>query len=176
MVRSGDKAFFRRWILVRFGHSFYGSEQEDISLIDKLTIPQELSGLANLAIEGLKRILKQKGFSYKKTVDEIEAEYTTYSSSAHSFITSHLIPSDKDTSKIVLYEMYSVWAHSKGLSPVPANKFGGAVKKSGYKDYRLRSPDEKRNRPYMWSELEVDEDVAELYRKHLEEKEKMDNT
>jgi putative DNA primase/helicase len=170
-VKSNDEAFYRRWILIRFPHKFYGSKDEDISLIDKLTTPAELSGLANLAIEALRKVMKQKGYTYSKTADEIESEYTTYSSSAHRFISSCIIPSDNDMSKLQLYEAYEAWCDSNGLKPVANNKFGGIIKKQGYGDYKSTLV-VNGVRPYMWRGIEISGEVFVIHEKYKDNKAK----
>lgn len=159
-MKTGDKAFFRRWMLVRFGHIFSGTKDEDISLIKKLTTPSELSGLANLAIAALKTVIKNKGFSYHKTIDEIEQEYTTYSSSAKAFVSQNLVMGTQDIKKIEMYEMYKIWCDKLGLVVVPDNKFGSVMKSMGYKDGRAKASDENGERPMFWNCVDIVDECA----------------
>ena len=52
---SDDKsdAFYRRWLIFHFDKKFVGGK-EDTKLLEKLTTPDELSGLLNKALTGLK--------------------------------------------------------------------------------------------------------------------------
>lgn len=72
-------AFLRRWVIVEFPHTFRGDDA-DQQLLEKLTTEGELSGFLNLAIQGLKRLLKNEEFStglddleVKRNFDSLEA-------------------------------------------------------------------------------------------------------
>lgn len=66
--------FFRRIILIDFPNKFEGP-RKDPFLLQKISIPEELSGFLNLALSGLRRLLESQKFSYTKSVDEVRAEY-----------------------------------------------------------------------------------------------------
>src|SRR5262249_28042728 len=72
---SDDKsvAFYRRWKIFHFDKQFIGGK-EDPELIKKLTTPQELSGLLNLALKGLKELLDNGGF-HDASVEETRKDY-----------------------------------------------------------------------------------------------------
>jgi len=78
-------AYYERFLIFNFDHTFTGANQ-DINLLEKLTTPQELSGLLNFAIEGLKRLLTNKQFSNSKTTKENRAQYIRSSDSCLAFI------------------------------------------------------------------------------------------
>ena len=59
--------FFRRWIILRFPNQFL-SGKADPDLIEKLTTPQELSGLLNLALPALRRLMSNKAFAIPLSV------------------------------------------------------------------------------------------------------------
>lgn len=80
-------AFFRRWIIVNFPNQFPEEDPKtDKNLIGKLTTQQELSGLLNLALEGLKRLLAASGFTGSETVEEMREKYTRLSDTTAAFI------------------------------------------------------------------------------------------
>jgi putative DNA primase/helicase len=61
---SEDKsyAYYRRWVILSFNRVFEG-EDEDTGLMHKLTTDEhELAGLLNLALKGLKKLIKEGGF------------------------------------------------------------------------------------------------------------------
>jgi len=78
-------AFYRRWIIIKFLKHFT-EETKDPNKINEITTPEELSGIFNWAIEGLKRLLKNNKFSYKKDNDQIKIEYTRLSNPLKAFI------------------------------------------------------------------------------------------
>ncbi|MDD2754422.1 MAG: phage/plasmid primase, P4 family [Methanothrix sp.] len=73
--------FFSRLIVVDFPNRFEG-DKADKYLLDKLSTPVELSGLLNLAIAGLKRLLQKERFSYSMSVDEVADYYRLKSNPA----------------------------------------------------------------------------------------------
>lgn len=94
-------AFWNRWVLLEFPYIFLSqkeldnlpAEEEkgnyklaDPDIIEKLTTDEELSGLLNLALEGLKRLLKQKDFSYSKSVSEVKEMWIRKSDSFAAFL------------------------------------------------------------------------------------------
>jgi len=54
-------AFFRRWFLIKCPRVFKG-ENKDPNMIDKITTPEELSGLLNRCIVGITQLEKEGGF------------------------------------------------------------------------------------------------------------------
>ena len=62
----------------------------DPSIIDKITTDEELSGLLNLALDGLERLIKNKGFSYTKGTGEVKTMWVRKSDSFTSFCLDHL--------------------------------------------------------------------------------------
>ena len=76
--------FFSRLIMVDFPNRFEG----DKDLLQKLYTPEELSGLLNLAIKGLQRVLKNRGFSYSKSVKQVAAYYRLKSNPAAAVLDS----------------------------------------------------------------------------------------
>src|SRR3989344_1837184 len=66
-----DVAYFGRWIIIHFRNEI---TNPDKFLIDKITTPEELSGLLNFALEGLNRLLEKQKFSYNKAPHEIKKE------------------------------------------------------------------------------------------------------
>ncbi len=78
-------AFFRRWIILEFLNTFDG-KKADKHLLEKLTRPEELSGLLNYALVGLKRLLEQADFSVNETVEQMRKQYIKRSDSVKAFI------------------------------------------------------------------------------------------
>jgi len=99
-------AFFRRWIIIVFPNTFTG-DRADPHILDRLTTPEELSGLLNLALAGLKRLLENGEFSHSKTTEEIKDDYIRKSSPIAAFIMDCL-DADPDAF-IVKKELYNVF-------------------------------------------------------------------
>lgn len=96
-IREDSEAVWRRWIILVFEQTFKG-EKADKKLINKLVTKEEMSGLLNWAIEGLKRLLENGDFSYSKTTDEIRKFYIKMSDPVKAFIDEKII---KDSNGII---------------------------------------------------------------------------
>jgi putative DNA primase/helicase len=84
---SEDKtyAYYRRWVILSFNRVFEG-EEEDTGLIDKLTTNEnEMSGLLNLALKGLGKLIKEGGFK-DISVEKIKQQYEYNASIVKQFI------------------------------------------------------------------------------------------
>jgi len=67
----------------------FADGNEDAELTQKLTTPEELSGLLNLALAGLHDLIANCGFH--KTIDEIKQEYEENTSDVSAFLIQECI-------------------------------------------------------------------------------------
>ena len=98
-----DPAWYERLCLIECLNKFRGTEKEDKHLIDKLTTDTELSGFLNLALEGLKKLIKNDKFSYNKTFEETEKEYSLNSNPVAFFMEERTERSTADIDSTMLY-------------------------------------------------------------------------
>jgi putative DNA primase/helicase len=139
-VDDETDAFFRRWIIINFPYKFTG-QTDDKQLIKKLTTPEELSGLLNLVLPILPRIV-EGGFSYHKTTDEIRRIYKEFSSSISRFGYNCIVQSDDDyIQKDDLYEAYRKYCRAEKLTVESSDKFFKHIKNDfPVSDYRPQTP------------------------------------
>jgi len=104
-VYDMSKGFWERWMVFEFPYTFIpkteydslkATEREntkimDTDLINKISSPEELSGLLNKALEGLQRILKNKEFSYSTGSDEIKKMWIRKADSFVSFCYDNIV-------------------------------------------------------------------------------------
>jgi len=110
-------AFFRRWIIITFPNKFEG-ENCDPHLIEKLTKPEELSGLLNLALQALRRLLEQGRFSHSKTTDEIREDYIRKSDPLAAFVMDCL---EQDMESWILKkDLYNIFTAYCRMHKLPA--------------------------------------------------------
>lgn len=98
-VYDMSDGFWTKWVLLEFPYKFIPKEeyeklkQEDVGnqkpmnpdIIQTLTTEEELSGLLNMALDGLDRLLKQEDFSYTKGTQEVKELWIRQSDSFMSF-------------------------------------------------------------------------------------------
>jgi putative DNA primase/helicase len=94
-VQDDSDAFFRRWLIVVFPN-ILRADRRDVNILRKLTTSEELSGLLNLAIKALNRLMEKGDFSDNKTTDEIRQQYRRKSSPVASFVEDKLEVSSND--------------------------------------------------------------------------------
>jgi len=100
-------AFYRRWIILHFPNRFIG-DKADPHILKKLTTPEQLSGLLNKALEGLKRLLERGHFSYQYTVEQVRELYIKHSDPIRIFWENFVEEGDPD-SYILKDELYQAY-------------------------------------------------------------------
>ncbi|MGC9308186.1 MAG: DNA primase family protein [Thermoplasmatota archaeon] len=124
-TRDDTTAFYRRWIIINFTHVFVRGEDEDPTILDKITSEEELSGLLNWALEGLARLLKQGQFTYSPTVDALRQQYMMKSNPVQAFVETHLeVDPMGEILKSDLYQFFVEFCKEVKL-PVKANNVFG---------------------------------------------------
>ncbi len=139
VVYEGIKAFFRRWVVVKFPYRFVGKKdfeyyqklsreegldvshikKADKEVLNNLYGDEELSGFLNWCISGLQRLLKNEFFSNEKNTFEVELEWTLNSNSMAAFAMDCL---DSDVDGVVtkkdLRYAYNQYCKKHGLNSV----------------------------------------------------------
>lgn len=116
-------ALFRRMFIVNFPHQFTG-DRADKRLLEKLTTPGELSGFLNLALAGLRRLLKQGDFSNAKTIEETREEYKRKASPVYAFVSDCCeVDSTAWVSKDDLYASFLEYCRVKKIPALSRETF-----------------------------------------------------
>lgn len=123
--------FYSRWIIVEFPNQIK-PEKMDHGLIEKLTTPEELSGLLNMALRGLKRLRDNNWtFSYRLKLDDVRRMYRRLSDPVFAFLEDRCMPDpNASVSKAALYQAYKRYARKRGLVVVSQKKFGQLVEEN----------------------------------------------
>jgi putative DNA primase/helicase len=79
------KAYFRRFLIIPF-EVIIPEEEQDRELSKKIVAQGELSGVFNWVLEGLDRLLKQKHFTYSKSVEDALKTYQAETDSVQQFL------------------------------------------------------------------------------------------
>ena len=70
--------------------------EADTGLVERLTSPEQLSGILNFAIDGLKRLLDHKHFSNIQTAEEKREIWTRKTNPVHAFIEDYIETDSED--------------------------------------------------------------------------------
>ncbi|MCJ7571557.1 MAG: phage/plasmid primase, P4 family [Candidatus Thermoplasmatota archaeon] len=121
MAEDESYAYYRRWILISFPNTFEVKKCNP-NLLDEIATEDEMSGLFNWAIEGLKRLLKNGNFSSTKSIEEIMEQYKIMSNPIYQYCNDFLTNNPEGyILKSELWEHYVKWCKSKKLPIIPKN-------------------------------------------------------
>ncbi|WMW22763.1 phage/plasmid primase, P4 family [Methanolobus mangrovi] len=138
-----DFAYFRRWIPLKFPNTFEG-KRADKNLIDKLTQPEELSGLFNICVKALKKLLQRGQYSFELTTEEVTKLYRINSDPIAQFADDCVVYSDNDTLKSKMYSEFIIWCQDNDVPLVHENVFSKRFTKLGYTTGRESSGERRR--------------------------------
>lgn len=139
--KSADKtyAYFRRWILIPFNRVFEGDDADE-HLLEKLTTEEELSGILNLAIKGLKKLQIERGFK-EQDIEEIISAYDLGASRIRIFLQEHCVVEPGNDGLFEesarLREAYRRFCKAHGIKHFNEAHFGRELKALGI-DHRLK--------------------------------------
>jgi phage/plasmid-associated DNA primase len=124
-------AFYSRWILIVFRHVFDVQQGTgDEGLDKKLQSPEELSGMLNIALDGLQR-LKANGwkFSYSKTAEDVELLYKRMSDPIVAFLIDACEENfDAYIEKAEFYNAFKEYSQKNAIKPISPKKFWSGLK------------------------------------------------
>ncbi|MEP2240421.1 MAG: phage/plasmid primase, P4 family [Maribacter sp.] len=124
--------FFRRFLIIPFD-VYIPKEERDIDLVNKIVNAGELSGIFNLVLCGLNRILKNRGFSDSEEIDEVGHQYKIESNSVLMFLEDSNYESSINEYVTIsqVYPMYLRYCQNAGNSPFSRLNFQKTLIKNG---------------------------------------------
>jgi len=129
LPETGDKTtgWYRRVEIIKMEHVL-GETELSKEFIDKLTSPEELSGLFNLAIKILPDLLNRNAFTNETSREDMAEQYEAVSNPMSYFCEHFLInaPQERIT-KDELFDNYLLFCRAAGLS-VPKKKDEDSIK------------------------------------------------
>ena len=124
-VEEDDSAFFDRVVIRLFKNRFGGHETPDRELLTKLTTTEELSGILNWAIEGLKR-LRDNGWNFTTTssLEITREDYKRRSDPVWAFVQDCLIEESAGVVvKETLYNAFKNYCQERGIPLIQKGSF-----------------------------------------------------
>ncbi len=142
-------AYFRRWVILRFDRTFEGPAKDE-NFIEKMTTSEELSGLLNVALGGLRRLRAEHGFEHTD-IDEIREMYQEGASRIRDFINEQCTLDTTNPELTVttysLHTAYASFCKSNGTTYLDMSRFGEELKALGVEHKRKRK---KGSREYIY--------------------------
>lgn len=151
-ISDKTDGIYRRFIMLPFNNKIE-QEDRDVYLIDKLIA--EKSGIMNLVLAGLKRIIEQNGFTISATSEELKEEYKDSNSlcSVKEFMNEECnVGEEYEVKCCDLYSSYSDYCKQYGFKPVNNVNFGKRLMKTNEKIVKHRKRD-KEDRVYMYKHI-----------------------
>lgn len=125
-----SRAFHRRPLIITCPNFFVKGVNRDPDIFSKITTPQELSGLFNLALEGRARLLKNGEFTGEQTVEEKQELYEELMDDVTAFINHCVETADIDgvIPKDDFHMLYYQFCKMKGYAPALKGTFSVEIK------------------------------------------------
>jgi len=128
-----DDAYFNRWMVIRFEKTI-AKDKMIPNFMAKLTTEEEKSGLFNMAMVGLKRLLENKKFTYSSSAIDTKLEMMRDGSSIAQFASEGVRQENgAEITKEALYDVYMEFCTRLELSTETMDLFGKKFK--NYVDY-----------------------------------------
>ncbi|WP_457268749.1 DNA primase family protein [Pedobacter sp. UYEF25] len=110
-------AYFRRFLIIPFNVTIPPHEQDKD--LDKNIIANELPGVFNWVLEGLERVLKQRGFSKCDAAENMVSDYRQQSDTVALFVDDHhyLASTTETTALKTMHGEYKGYCIENGYKP-----------------------------------------------------------
>lgn len=117
-----DKGFFRKWITIECPNEFDSKEEKNI--LERLLVPNELSGFFNKAIQGLKRLMKRGRFEEKyNNWEDIKELWLIKENVLVEFVKDRCIVGEYEyAEKEPTLKALNQWLSEKGKKPITLTK------------------------------------------------------
>ena len=129
---ENNEAFFRRFILIPFSVTI-PEERRDPTLAQTI-IEEELDGVFNWVLGGLKRILINKGFTHSDVIDKSIEEYRQQSDTVFMFLEEENFTHDTKKEKPLadLYNLYKEYCSVCGFKGCSRKTFADRLRSLKY--------------------------------------------
>lgn len=130
LPKAGENSdgFHRRLTIIHFGETI-SDEEMDLELASKI-ISNELPGIFNMVIDGMKRLYEQGKFTYSQSIVDQSDNYRRDINSVLTFVDEmQFIPSSKmNIGLSVLYERYKIFCQENGFQSCNRNNFSSQLR------------------------------------------------
>jgi phage/plasmid-associated DNA primase len=150
-------AYYRRWSILEFEKIF--DDTRDTKLVEKLTTPEELSGLLNIALIALRKLRADNGFK-EIAVEKLRQKYGEKSNSVKALVEACCLVDIQDplyfTLTTDLYAAYCNFCEVHKERPLENNVFGKKLAAMGIENEKVQYTKGSREHCYLGVKLRVD--------------------
>lgn len=157
MTPDNTYGFYSRWIIILFPNRFDTEERPANKNLDaELSTPEELSGLLNMALQGLQRLRSNDWkFSYRLTVDEVTMMYQRLSNPVFAFVQDCCESSEDYISKHDLYNAYKQYAKDHSLPILSMKGFTQSLQEQSIIPVEHHRPTVGNSQIYAWLGIQL---------------------
>ena len=138
-TKDKSSAFYRRWRMYICDAIF--EDNKDVNILEKITTPEELSGLFNRAIEGIERLIKNKGFP--DTEAEVKEMWELESNPMAEFILKRCVREvGVEIKSRDLFDAFNKFRSENGKSTLHYKSIGHWIRQTGVVGIHKRDNDE----------------------------------
>jgi putative DNA primase/helicase len=157
-TKDTTDAYFRRLVIINFNKQFFG-KTDDVNLLQKLTTPEELSGLFRVVLSRLPRVLKNGiRTTSNRTMTTTYEKYIGNIDPAELFHEKALNKSgnpDDTPTKYEVYESYKLFCRVHNLIAGSEAYLSRKITSKGIKYFVGGRDQETGERPYRWYGLKL---------------------
>lgn len=103
-------AYYRRQVIISFPNTFEGTGREDPFYLQKITSKEELSGIFNVLMIALRRLLRRKGlYLNEKTIAERREKAERETNPIKAFFDEAILPESVEHDKVTKEDMYDAY-------------------------------------------------------------------
>lgn len=151
-INDTSSGLMRRLMMIPFNAKFSVNDSDfDPFIQDKLLSKESMEYVLNLAIAGLKRLLKNKKFSPSKTIEKETSQYEIQNNPILGFIEDSESKFENEITSDV-YQIYQVWCAENGYQAVAANTFSREINRRLNLETKNQKIDGKTRRVYIKKE------------------------
>jgi P4 family phage/plasmid primase-like protien len=173
-TKDQTPAFFNRWLLIELPYRFVDNPQSedekkrDPHLLKKLTTDKVLSGILNVALDGLDRLLANGRFTTSQASEDVKEQWIARTDSLQSFVEKHvLVKKGCFVSKDQFYGAYQEYCEEQDLNAdeigIVGRRLPTLIKTTSFR------PELNGARPMAWKDLRVDRLDERRYSSHRED-------
>jgi putative DNA primase/helicase len=155
-------AYYRRFIILHFNKIFTG-KKADINLLEKLTTPEEISGLFNLALYYKDKLLQKGEFSNSASIEETRQQYIRTADSCQAFIEEMTETSDSQDDYVTYDDLFSNYIAFCKKYNLPKQRKANLTNAMALirPEANLSQKRIKKERPRVWQYLKLKEKPKE---------------
>lgn len=166
-TRDTNYAFWRRWILIDFPYRFTNIEGDgykdlDSNVLDDITTDEELSGLFNWAVKGLRRVLDNEAFSTEGNSEDVKERWVQQSDTLTAFLENKCrVEPGEEMLVNKFYRLYCKYCDERDMTPHDESVMGKRIQKiMPHVEKRRRRDNGVRNHYYV--NVAVDEEHIDV--------------